>query len=87
MISHGEWFNHVRNLEKLDYVEIADDTSHPIAQVSKVPLAMQDGRTKYLLDVLHVPSITKRLFSRVQIVEQGLQVIFTPTRLFIKDFK
>ena len=26
-------------------VEIEEDTAHPIAQVGKVPLAMQDGRT------------------------------------------
>ena len=38
--SHGEWFNDVKNLEKLGYVEIGDDTTHPITQVGKVPLAM-----------------------------------------------
>ena len=44
MTSHGEWFSYVRNLEKLGYVETCDDTAHPITQVGKVPLAMQDGR-------------------------------------------
>ena len=31
MTSHGELFSDVRNLEKLAYVEIGDDTTHPIA--------------------------------------------------------
>ena len=57
MTSHGEWFNDVRNLKRLVYVETSGDTAHPIAQFGKVPLAMQDGRTKYLLDVLHVPEL------------------------------
>ena len=48
MTNHAEWFSDVRNLEKLGYVEISDDIAHPIAQVGKVPLAMQDSKTKYL---------------------------------------
>ena len=40
MTSHGEWFNDVKTLEKLGYVETGDDTAHPIAEVGKVPLAM-----------------------------------------------
>ena len=59
MTSHGEWFSDVRNLEKPGYVETSDDTAHPISQVGKVPLAMQNGRTKYLSDVLHVPNIIR----------------------------
>jgi hypothetical protein len=39
-------------------VETGDDTTHPITQIGKVPLSMQDGRTKYLKDVFHVPTIT-----------------------------
>jgi hypothetical protein len=38
-------------------MEINDDTAHPITQIDKVPLSMQDGQTKYLKDVLHVPTI------------------------------
>ena len=30
MISHGEWFSDVKNLVKPGYVEIGDDTVHPI---------------------------------------------------------
>ena len=40
MMSHGEWFSDVKNLEKPSYVETSDDTAHPITQASKVPLAM-----------------------------------------------
>ena len=61
-----------KNLKKPSYVETSDDTTHLIAHVGKVPLAMQNGRTKYMLDVLHVPNIIKNLVSIGQIVEQGL---------------
>ena len=68
----GEWFRDVKNLDRLGYVETGDDTSHPIAHVRNVPLSMQDGKMKYLVDVLHVPNITKSLVSIGQMVEQGL---------------
>jgi hypothetical protein len=41
-----------------------------------VPLAMQDGKIKYLFDVLHVPNITKNLVFVGQMIKQGLQVRF-----------
>jgi hypothetical protein len=63
MTHHGEWFRDVKNLEKPGYVEMGDDTTHPIAHIGNVPLAMQDGKIKYLFDVLHVPNITKNLVS------------------------
>ena len=69
MTSHDEWFSYVRNLEKPGYVETGNDIAHPIAQVGRVPLAMQNGRTKYLSDVLHVPKITNNLVSVGQMVE------------------
>jgi hypothetical protein len=43
------------------FVEIGDDTTHPIAQIGKVPLSMQDGQTNYLKDVLYVSTITKKI--------------------------
>ena len=52
MTSHGEWFSDVRNLKKPSYVETCDDSMHLITKVGKVPLDMQDGRTKYLSYVL-----------------------------------
>ena len=69
MTSHGKWFSDVKNLKKPGYVKTGNDTAYPIAQVGKVPLAMQNGRTKYLSDVLHVPNITKNLVSVGQMVE------------------
>jgi hypothetical protein len=53
-------------------VEIGDDTTHPITQIGKVPLSMQNGQTKYLKGVLYVPTITKNLVLASQMVEQGL---------------
>jgi hypothetical protein len=61
MTSHGEWFRDTKDLKTTGFVEIGDDTTHPITQIGKVPLSMQDGQTKYLKDVLHVPTITKKL--------------------------
>ncbi len=63
MISHGEWFKDAKDLKTPGFVEIGDDTTHPITQIGKVPLSMQDGQTKYLKDVLHVLTITKNLVS------------------------
>jgi len=49
----------MKQLDKPSFVETRDDTAHPKTQIGKVPLAMQDGKVKYLSDVLHVPNITK----------------------------
>jgi hypothetical protein len=72
MTSHGEWFRNTKDLKTPGFVEIGDDTAHLITQIGKVPLSMQDGQTKYLKDVLHVPTITKNLVYVGQMVEQGL---------------
>jgi len=69
------------------FVKTSDDTTHPITQIGKVPLSMQDGQTKYLKDVLHVPTITKKLVSISQMVEQGLHVTFNPNGCFVEDMK
>jgi len=59
-----------------------------LTQIGKVPpLSMQDGQTKYLKDVFHVPTIIKNLVSIGQMVEQGLQVTFNPNGCFVKDMK
>ncbi len=72
MTNHGEWFRDANDSKTPGFVKTGDDTTHPITQISKVPLSMQDGQTKYLKDVLHVPTITKILVSVGQMVEQGL---------------
>jgi hypothetical protein len=76
MISHGEWFRDIKDLKTPGFVETGANTTHPITQIGKVPLSMQDGQTKYLKYVLHVPTITKKLISIGQMVEPGLQVTF-----------
>jgi hypothetical protein len=48
---------------------------------------MQDGKIKYLSDVLHVPNITKNLVSVGQMIEQGLQVRFNLNGCYVEDFK
>ena len=87
MTGHGEWFKEIQTLEKPGYVETGDDTAHAIVHTGNVPLTMQDGKVKYLSNVLHAPSITKNLISVGQMIEQGLQVKFTIVGLFIEEFK
>jgi hypothetical protein len=87
MTYHGEWFRDVKNLEKPDYVETRDDTTHPITHIGNVPLAMQDGKMKYLSNIFHVPNITKNLVSIGQMIKQGLQVRFNLDGCYVKDFK
>ena len=38
MTSHGEWFKEMKDPEKPSFVEIGDDTAHPIPHVGDVPL-------------------------------------------------
>ena len=88
MTHHKNWFNELHAPEKPGYVKTGDDTLHPIDEhVGKVPLSMHDGRTKHMVDVLHVPTITKNFVSIGQMVEQGLQVKFNSDGCFIKDPK
>ncbi|MCO5572827.1 hypothetical protein L7F22_026586 [Adiantum nelumboides] len=64
-----------------------DDTVHPIAHTCDVPLSTRNGKEKCLLDVLHVPNITKNLVSIGQMVEQGLQVRFNGHGLYVEEYK
>ena len=61
MTSRGEWFRELKDPESPGYVEIGDDTAHLISHTGSVPLSMQDGKMKYLHNVLYVPTITKNL--------------------------
>ncbi len=51
MISHEEWFRNMKDLRTLGFVKTNGDIVHPIAQVGKVPLFMQNEQTKYFKDV------------------------------------
>jgi hypothetical protein len=86
MTSHGKWFKDIRDLKTLG-LWTGDDTTHPITQIGKVPLSMQNGQTKYLKDVFYVPTIIKKLVLVRQMVEQGLQVIFNLNGCFVEDMK
>ncbi len=68
-------------------MEIGDDTTHPITQIGKVLLSIQDGQTKYLKDVLYVPTITKNLILVGHMMEQGLKVTFNPNGCFVENMK
>jgi hypothetical protein len=87
MTSHGEWCRDIKDLKTLGFMETGDDTTHPITQINKVPLSMQNRQTKYLKDVLYVPTITKKLILIGQMVEQGLHVISNPNGCFVEDVK
>jgi hypothetical protein len=63
MTNHGEWFGDTRDLKTSRFVETGYDIAHPITQIGKVPLSMQDGQTKYLKDIFHVLTITNNLVS------------------------
>ncbi len=78
MINNGKWFRDIKDLKTPGFVETVDDITHPITQIGKVPLSMQDGQRKYSNDVLYVPNIIKRLVSVGQMVKQGLHVTFNP---------
>jgi hypothetical protein len=71
MTSHGEWFRDTKDLKTPSFVETGDGTTHPITLIDKVPLSMQDGQTKYLKDVFHVPTITK---NPVSVGQMGLNL-------------
>ena len=42
------------------------------------------GKTKYILNVMHVPNLAKNMISVEQIVEQGMQVTFKKSGCFIE---
>jgi hypothetical protein len=69
MTIHGKWFRDTKDLKTPGFMETGDDTTHPITQINKVPLSMQDGQTKYLKDVLHFPTTKKKLVCIGQMVE------------------
>ena len=47
MTGHTEWMQDARKMKKPGFVETGDDTAHPIVQIGKIPLSMQDGKKKY----------------------------------------
>ena len=68
MTSHEEWFSYLEKPEQPGVVETGDDTPHLIEHVREVPLN-HVGQKGKLMNVLHVPTITKNLVSVRQIVD------------------
>ncbi|MCO5587259.1 hypothetical protein L7F22_041206 [Adiantum nelumboides] len=87
MTGRGEWFKSMHTLQSAGYVQTRDDTLHPTAHTSDVPLSTRNGKEKYLAAVLHVPNITKNLVSVGQMVEQGLQVKLNGDSLYVEEYK
>ena len=60
--SHEESFSYLERPEQPGVVETGDDTPHPIEHVGEVCLSHIGPKGK-LMNVLHVPTITKNLVS------------------------
>ena len=65
-------------------VATGDDFQYPITNVGDVPTS-HVGQKGKLMNVLHVPTITKNLVSVGQIVDQGMQVRYTHLGCFIEE--
>ena len=84
MTSHKEWFSYLEKPMQPRVVATEDDTPHSIENIGEVPLS-HVGRKGKLMNMLHVPTITKNLVFVGQIVDQGMQVRFTHLRCFIDE--
>ena len=71
MTSHKDWFRELQMSDLPDYVEIRDDTIHPIQHVGNVTFR-NDGKQTYINNDLHVRPSRKSLVLVDQIVEQGM---------------
>ena len=58
MTIHKEWFSYLEKPMQPGVVATGDDTPHLIANVGEVPLS-HVGQKGKLMNVLHVPTITK----------------------------
>ena len=84
MTSHKEWFSYLEKPMQPGVVATGDDTPHLIANVEEVPLS-HVGQKGKLMNVLHIPIITKNMVSVGQIVDQGMEVRFTHLWCFIEE--
>ena len=73
MTSQEEWFSYLEKPKKQGVVKTGDDTPHIIKHVGEVPRG-HVGQKGKLMNMLHVPTITKNLVSVEQIVDQGMEV-------------
>ena len=84
MTSHEEWFSYLEKPEQSRVVETGDDTLHTIEHVGEVSL-IHVGQKGKLMNVLHIPTITKSLVSFEKIVDQGMHVRFMHLKCFIEE--
>ena len=68
MTCHQEWFSYLEKPMQPGVVATGDDTPHPIANVGEVSLS-HVGQKGKLVNVMHIPTITKNLVSVRQIVD------------------
>ena len=87
MSYNKEVFENLHAPNVFGYVQTGDDTRHSVELVGQIPLQDTCGTRNKLIDVLHVPTITKNLISIGQMVEKGLQVKFNYKGCFIEDPK
>ena len=83
MKSHQEWFRDLRTPDRLSYIEMKDNTTHPIRHIDNVSFG-KDDKNNCIKNVFEVPTIRKNLVSVGQIVEQGMQVRFNNEGFFIE---
>ena len=84
MTCQKEWFSYLEKPMQPGVVTTGDDTPHPITKVGEV-LQSHIGQKGKLMNVLHVPTITKNLVLVGQILDQGIQVRFMHLRCFIEE--
>ena len=71
VMNHEEWFSYLEKPEQSGVVEIDDNTSHPIEHISDIPLRYVDQKGR-LMNIMHVPTMTKNLMSIGQIANQRM---------------
>ena len=84
MKSYKEWFSYLEKPMQPGVVATGDDSLHPIANVGEVPLS-HVGKKGKLMNMLHIPTITKNLASVGHIVDREMQVRFMHLGCFIEE--
>ena len=82
---HQEWFRALSMPDRPNYIDLGDDTTHPIQHIGNVPIR-KEGEQTCIKNDLHVPTIKKNLVLIDQIVEQGIQVRFNNEGCFIETY-
>ena len=84
MTGHKEWFERLEKIERPGYVEMGDNTKHPIEHIGWILIFVNEGEVKYMDNVFHVPNIAKNVVIFDQMVEHGMKVKFNESGCFIE---